>query len=138
VSIGIRSAALGLIAGAIIGLIFSHALHAHVDDQNSGIHWLRKCTSPEANGQIECAIYLRAMVEYDELRAKALEQKRFICPQKGVTVGQSREVVLQYMRARPDDLQQPFVLLAHLGLAAAFPCSGDAGPSAGATPAAPR
>lgn len=126
-STGIRSAALLLLAGALTSLTFSPSLQAHVDDQNSGIHWLRKCTSPEANGQIECAIYLRAMVEYDELRAKALEQKRFICPQKGVTVGQSREVVLQYLRARPDDLQQPLVLLAHRGLAAAFPCPAEAG-----------
>jgi hypothetical protein len=39
--------------------------------------------------------------------------------------------VLQYLRARPDDLQQPFVLLAHLGLVAAFPCP-DAG--AGSAP----
>ena len=130
-TIGFRSAALLVLAGSFIGLASSPALYAHVDDQNSGIHWLRKCTSPEANGQIECAIYLRAMVEYDELRAKTFEQKRFICPEKGVTVGQSREVVLQFLRARPDDLQQPFVLLAHLGLVAAFPCP-DAG--AGSAP----
>lgn len=137
-SVGIRSAATGLVIGLIIGVIFSQALWAHDNDQNSGIHWLRKCTSPEPNGQIECAIYVRALVEYDELHGKTLEQKRFICPQKGVTVGQSREVVLQYLRARPQDLQQPFVLLAHLGLAAAFPCPGDAGPGAGAAPPLPK
>ena len=137
-SVGIRSAAVGLVAGLLIGLIFSQALQAYGDDQKSGIHWLRKCTSPEPNGQIECAIYVRALVEYDELRAKALEQKRFICPQKGVTIGQSREVVLQYLRAKPQDLQQPFVLLAHQGLAAAFPCPGDSRAGAGAATPQPK
>ena len=128
---GIRSAAIGL----LVCLLFSQAAWGHSDEQKSGIHWLRKCTSPEANGQIECAIYVRALVEYDELRGTALEQKRFICPEKGVTIGQSREVVLQFLRARPQDLHLPFVLLAHRGLAAAFPCSGDKGPGAGtATP----
>ncbi len=133
-SVSIRSAAIGL----VIGLIFSQASWAHGNDQKSGTHWLRQCTSPEANGQIECAIYVRALVEYDELRAKALQQKRFICPEKGVTIGQSREVVLQYLRANPQDLHLPFVLLAHRGLAAAFPCSGDPGPGAGTAPPPPR
>lgn len=122
-------------AGLVVGSIFSHSLWAHDDDQTTGIHWLRKCTSPEASGQIECVIYVRAMVEYDELHGKSLGQKRFICPQKGVTVGQSREVVLNYLRANPQDLKQPFVLLAHQGLAAAFPCPIDAGAGAAVAPA---
>ena len=131
-SAGIRSAAIGL----LVGLALSQAAWADVDDPKSGRHWLRKCTSPEANGQIECAIYVRALVEYDELRGTTLEQKRFICPEKGVTIGQSREAVLKFLRAKPQDLHLPFVLLAHRGLAAAFPCSGDAGPGAvtGGTP----
>jgi hypothetical protein len=122
----------------MVGLIFSQTLRAHDNDQNSGIHWLRKCTSPEANGQIECAIYVRAMVEYDELHGKTLEQKRFICPGKDVTLGQSREVVLKFLRANPQELQLPFVLLAHLALATAFPCSGDSSPAAGAATPPPR
>lgn len=133
-SVGIRSAAIGL----FVGLVLSQAVWAQGSDHNSGRHWLRKCTSPEANGQIECAIYVRALVEYDELRGTTLEQKRFICPQKGVTIGQSREVVLKYLRAKPQDLHLPFVLLAHTGLAAAFPCSGDTGPGAGAATPLPR
>jgi hypothetical protein len=118
--IALRIAATGLVAS----LIFSQATWAQSSDQKSGIYWLRKCTSPEANGQIECAIYVRSLVEYDELRGNSLEQKRFICPEKGVTIGQSRQVVLKYLRDRPQDLHLPFVLLAHLALAAAFPCSG--------------
>jgi Rap1a immunity proteins len=120
VSAGIRSAAVGL----VIGMIVSEAVWAHDNDQNSGLHWLRKCTSPEPNGQIECAIYVRALVEYDELRGKALQQKRFFCPEKGVTVGQSRQTVLEYLRANPQDLHLPFALLAHQALVAAFPCPG--------------
>ena len=120
-SVGIRSAAIGL----LVGLALSQAVWAQSNDHNSGLHWLRKCTSPEANGQIECAIYVRALVEYDELRGTTLERKRFICAPKGLTIGQSREVVLKYLRAKPQDLHLPFVLLAHRGLAAAFPCSGD-------------
>jgi hypothetical protein len=131
VSVGIRSAAIGL----LVGLVLSQSAWAQSNDHNSGLYWLRKCTSPEANGQIECAIYVRALVEYDELRGTMLEQKRFICPEKGVTIGQSREVVLKFLRAKPQDLHLPFVLLAHMGLAAAFPCPGDRGLGAGtATP----
>ena len=130
--IALRLAAIGLVAS----LIFSQEAWAQSGDQKSGTHWLRKCTSPEANGQIECAIYVRALVEYDELRGNALEQKRFICPEKGVTIGQSRQVVLKYLRDKPQDLHLPFVLLAHLALAAAFPCSGD--PDAGAGSRSPN
>ena len=118
-----RSAAIGL----LVGMLFAPAAWGHGDEQKSGTYWLRQCTSPEPNGQIECAIYVRAVVEYDELRGTTLEQKRFICPQKGLTIGQSRDVVLKYLRARPQELHLPFVLLAHRGLAAAFPCSGAAG-----------
>jgi len=119
-------AALGLAAGMAI----TQAVRGHSDEQKSGIHWLRKCTSPEANGQIECAVYVRAIVEYDELRGTILKEARFICPEKGLTIGRSREVVLQYLRANPQDLKLPFVLLAHRGLAEAFPCAAE--PSAAA------
>ena len=128
-----RSILVGLIAAAAISV----AASAHSDEQKSGTHWLRKCTSPEANGQIECAIYVRAIVEYDELRGTLLKEARFICPAKGLTIGQSREIVLQYLRAHPQDLNLPFVLLAHQGLAAAFPCAPEPGAAAPpmATPA---
>jgi hypothetical protein len=128
-----RSVLVGLVAAAaIVG-----AAWAHSDEQKSGTHWLRKCTSPEPNGQIECAIYVRAIVEYDEVRGTLLKEARFICPEQGLTVGRSREIVLQYLRAHPHDLKLPFVLLAHQGLAAAFPCAPEPGTAAPArtTPA---
>ena len=114
-----RSVLVGLVAAAAV----AGTAWGHSDEQKSGTHWLRQCTSPEANGQIECAIYVRAIVEYDELRGTLLKEARFICPEKGLTIGQSREIVLQYLRAHPQDLNLPFVLLAHQGLAAAFPCA---------------
>jgi Rap1a immunity proteins len=124
----------GLGRGAFIGLLvaaaFAGAAWAHSDEQKSGTHWLRKCTSPEVNGQIECAIYVRAIVEYDEMRGTLLKEARFICPEQGLTIGQSREIVLQYLRAHPQDLKLPFVLLAHQGLAAAFPCAHEPGAAA--------
>ena len=118
-----RSLLFGLVAAAAI----AGAAGGHSDEQKSGTHWFRKCTSPEANGQIECAIYVRAIVEYDELRGTLLKEARFICPQKGLTIGQSREIVLQYLRDHPQDLNLPFALLAHQGLAAAFPCAPETG-----------
>jgi len=123
-----RSVLFGLVAAAAI----AGAAGGHSDEQKSGTHWFRKCTSPEPNGQIECAIYVRAIVEYDELRGTLLKEARFICPQKGLTIGQSREIVLQYLRDHPQDLNLPFALLAHQGLAAAFPCA----PETGAAPPA--
>jgi hypothetical protein len=112
-----------LLLGFIAVAAIAGPARAHSDEQKSGTHWLRKCTSPEANGQIECAIYVRAIVEYDELRGTLLKEARLICPEKGLTIGRSREIVLQYLRTHPQDLKLPFVLLAHQGLAAAFPCA---------------
>ena len=71
-----RTAVIGLVACIIV----SGASPAAGNDQRSGVHWLRKCTNPEPSLQMECAIYVRALVEYDEVRAKMLGQKRFICP----------------------------------------------------------
>ena len=116
-----RTAVIGLVACIII----SGASPAVGNDERSGVHWLRKCTNPEPSLQMECAIYVRALVEYDEVRAKMLGQKRFICPHNDLTVGQSREVVLKFLREKPESLQQPFVLLAHLALQAAYPCTGE-------------
>jgi Rap1a immunity proteins len=131
-----KALALGALVGLVAAAAIPAALWGHSDEHKSGTHWLRKCTSPEANGQIECAIYVRAIVEYDELRGTLLKEARLICPEKGLTIGRSREIVLQYLRAHPQDLKLPFVLLAHQGLAAAFPCA--PGPSgAAASPAAP-
>ena len=129
-------AALGLrpLIGLLAGATIAGAAWGHSDEQKSGTHWLRKCTSPEANGQIECAIYVRAIVEYDELRGTLLKEARFICPEKGLTIGRSREIVLQYLRTHPEDLKLPFALLAHQGLAMAFPCAPEPG---SATPPAP-
>jgi len=130
-----RLAVLGLVAVLGLGaLAISPAVWGHSDEQKSGTHWLRKCTSPEAEGLIECAIYVRAIIEYDELRGTSLQEARFICPQQGLTIGRSREVVLQYLRANPQDLQLPFVLLAHRGLAAAFPCAAEPGSAPGSAP----
>ena len=81
---------------------------------------------------------LKAKLDEHEQGGKTLEQKRFICPGKDVTLGQSREVVLKFLRANPQELQLPFVLLAHLALATAFPCSGDSSPAAGAATPPPR
>ena len=114
-----RTAIIGLLACAI----FSQASAVAESEERSGVHWLRKCTNPEPSLQMECAIYVRALVEYDEVRATMLGQKRFICPHKDLTIGQSREAVLKFLRDKPETLQQPFVLLAHLALQAAYPCS---------------
>src|SRR5262245_66312636 len=124
----------GVLVGLVAAAAIASAAWGHSDEQKSGTHWLRKCTSPEANGQIECAIYVRAIVEYDELRGTLLKEARFICPEKGLTIGRSREVVLQYLRTHPEDLKLPFALLAHQGLAMAFPCAPEPG---SATPPAP-
>jgi hypothetical protein len=121
-----RFAAIGLVAS----LIFIQAGSAQSSDGKSGMHWFRKCTSPEAYGQIECANYVRALVDYDELRSTSLKQKRFICAENGVTIGQSLDVVLKYLRAKPKDQHLPFVLLAHRALVTAFPCGNSGKASA--------
>jgi hypothetical protein len=131
-----RLALFGLVAAlGLGGVAVAPAIWGHSDEQKSGTHWLRKCTSPEAEGQIECAIYVRAIVEYDELRGTTLQEPRFICPEQGLTIGRSKEVVVEYLRANPQDLQLPFVLLAHRGLAAAFPCAAEPGSAPGSAPA---
>ena len=116
------------IAIVAASLSTSPAALAQGGDWKSGRYWLRKCTSPEANGLIECANYVRALVEYDELRG-SLGEKRFICPPKGLTIGQSREAVVKYLRDGQGDLLQPFVSLAHDALKAAYPCPAAASPA---------
>jgi hypothetical protein len=111
-----------VMAGCVAAcLIFGQS--AEASDESSGGHWLRKCTNPEPALQIECAIYVRALIEYDEARGNMLGQTRLICPAKDLTIGQSRELVISFLRDRPEDLHRPFVLLAHRALEAAFPCN---------------
>jgi hypothetical protein len=112
-----------VVLAVVAGLAPAPAARGYDNDHNSGLHWLRKCTSPEPGGQIECAIYVKALVDYDELRSRTLAQKRYICPAKDATIGQTFKAVLKYLRELPaHELRQPFVQLAHQGLAAAFPC----------------
>ena len=108
------------VVALLASLLVRHGVEA--SEEYSGTHWLRKCTNPEPALQIECAIYVRALVEYDEVRGTALGQMRYICPARDLTIGQSREVVIRSLRDKPEDLHRPFALLAHLALSAAFPC----------------
>jgi hypothetical protein len=117
-----RRADFGLMAGCV-GACMIFGASAEANDANSGVHWLRKCTNPEPALQIECTIYVRALIEYDEMRANTLGQTRLICPEKGFTMGQAREVVVSYLRDKPEELHRPFALLAHLALQAALPCN---------------
>lgn len=112
-----------VVAATLAVGLFSHVAAAAEEDK-SGITWLRKCTNPEPNWLIECAVYVRAVVDYDEVRARELGQKRFICLTDGVTLGQTRQIVIKSLREKPQDLHRPFALLAHRALEAAFPCAG--------------
>jgi Rap1a immunity proteins len=112
-----------VLAGVVASVIFIHVGLAQASDEKSGTHWLRKCTNPEPVWQIECAIYVQAVVEYDEVRANMLGNKQYICPEKETTIRQSREVVIKFLCERPQDLHRPFALLAHLALENAFPCA---------------
>ena len=115
-----------VLTGAVASLILSLVGLAQASDEKSGTHWLRKCTNPEPVLQIECTIYVQAVVEYDEVRANMLGDKQYICREKDMTIGQSREVVIKFLRERPQELHRPFALLAHLALEAAFPCAAKA------------
>jgi hypothetical protein len=110
-----------LIAAALVGVLLSGA-PGHSANEKSGLSWLRKCTNPEPNWQIECSIYVRALVEYDEARASSLGQKRHICPGADTSTRQSREAVVDFLRKHPAELHLPFAELAHRALAGAFPC----------------
>ena len=107
---------------ACIGACLILGTGAEASDAKSGVHWLRKCTNPEPALQIECTIYVRALIEYDAVRAGMPGQTRFICPGKGLTMGQARDVVVSYLRDKPEQLHRPFPLLAHQALQAALPC----------------
>jgi|RhiMetdeSRZDD1v2_1073273.scaffolds.fasta_scaffold02605_19 Ssp1 endopeptidase immunity protein Rap1a len=124
--------ALRIAAVIAAGVLLAHGPPVEASDPKSGTHWLRMCTSPEAYGQIECANYVRALVDYDELRAQ-LGERRHICAKKGLTIGESREAVVHYLRDKATDLSRPFIELAHDALKAAFPCPADAGSAPPAT-----
>jgi hypothetical protein len=113
-----------VLMGLVVSVMLSDVGLAQASDEKSGAHWLRKCTNPEPVWQIECAIYVQAVVEYDEVRANTLGDKQYICREKEMTIGQSRGVVIKFLRERPEDLHRPFALLAHRALETAFPCAG--------------
>jgi hypothetical protein len=115
-----------VLVSLVASVILDQAGLAEASDEKSGTYWLRKCTNPELVLQIQCAIYVQAVVEYDEVRAKMLGDKQYICREKEMTIGQSREVVIKFLRERPQDLHRPFALLAHRALEAAFPCAAKA------------
>jgi hypothetical protein len=117
-----RTLALGLACSGLAGAV-AWLEPAWGYDQKSGVLWLRKCTSPEADGQIQCAIYVRALVEYDELRARTLGEKRAFCVAKGATLGETHRVVVDFLRDHREDLEQPFALLAHRALSERYPCT---------------
>jgi hypothetical protein len=110
----------------VAGVTLVQAGSAQESYEKSGTHWLRKCTNPEPVWQIECTIYVQAIVEYDEVRAKVLGHTRFICPEKELTIGKSREIVVKFLRDRTQDLHRPFALLAHRALEQAYPCTSQA------------
>ena len=99
-------------------------------DETSGSLWLRTCTSPAANGQIECAVYVRALVEFDEMRARKMGEKRSFCVEKGATIGQTHKVVVDFLRGHKQELEQPFTELAHRALSERYPCPDTAPPRA--------
>src|SRR5689334_8298741 len=66
------------VAGALLVCILAGAGWAQSSNPKAAINWLRKCTSPEDYGQIECLGYVRALVEYDQLRGE-LGERRHIC-----------------------------------------------------------
>jgi hypothetical protein len=109
------------VAGALLVCILAGAGWAQSSNPKAAINWLRKCTSPEDYGQIECLGYVRALVEYDQLRGE-LGERRHICLGQDATVGDARNAVLKHLRDHPEDGKLPFAAAAHTALEVAFPC----------------
>jgi hypothetical protein len=109
------------IAGVVLSCMLAGTCWGQSGNPKAATYWLRKCTSPEDYGQIECIGYVRALVEYDQLRSE-LGEKRRICLGKDATVGDARDAVLKHLHDHPADGTLSFASAAHAALVAAFPC----------------
>jgi hypothetical protein len=66
-------------------------------------------------GQLQSIVLLASVGMLESGNAK-------ICPPPQVTLGQAKKVVIKYIEQQPEDMHQPFLLLAIVALSKAWPC----------------
>ena len=100
-------------------LAWTTAFGAHAEDMHSGNFWLARCSEQVTTA---CLSFLHGAQEMHERMASDDYKRRLFCPPDGITLGQSRLIVVKYLRENPNLLHLPFVSLVTLGLAKSFPC----------------
>lgn len=103
------------IAGLLSVLCVSEAIATA--DIHSGNFWLTECS---ANTQM-CGSYISGMRDMNSM-SQAYGRRAMFCPPVSATMGQLNQVIVAYMTKNPQQLSQPFILLATTALANAFPC----------------
>ncbi|MBX9683390.1 MAG: hypothetical protein K2X41_06335 [Hyphomicrobium sp.] len=107
---------------AIMGFVGNPTWAAENHDFDSGNFWLERCTATDAQGQVMCATYLRAVAGYNVVLTQQGRKADFCTPDGG-TIGQVAAVVVKYLRDHPADLHRPFVSLVLEALSHAWPCA---------------
>lgn len=84
----------------------SHCQHYVTDNYRNEV-WDGEC-----GGTVDSLLFLR----------ESLPDGFKVCHPKGVTSAQAVRVVVNYLQAHPQDLHQPFRILAMTALSQAWPC----------------
>lgn len=88
----------------------------------SGNYWFRQCDPAVTAKYLECAAYVRGVIEGAQAHAAITESRDVFCLPKGVEVGQSTDVFIDYLKKNPGYSHFPGSALVFRALANAFPC----------------
>ncbi len=102
-----------LMTGVVLALLCNPA----GADPKSGNYWLDACTSEVGVRRAACAGYL---LGFNDLQSVASLDA--YCLPSGVTLEQTKHVVVKFLRDNPQRLHEPIARLVLKALQTAFPC----------------
>jgi hypothetical protein len=115
-----------LLVVLILGYIFPVSVAADAVRGDQLLYWL----TGKANNEIEATLdraksmaYLSGMLDsYVVLSAIEPGLKIYCVPEKGIAIGQAKDIIIKWMNAHPDRLKEEARILVLYALKDAFPC----------------
>ena|SRR6516162_2433303 len=105
--------------------ILSSNSYAQDTDVQSGKYFLPHCKAiieSNKDNPFQMAVCIGVVIALMRL-GPSLTTNISFCAPDSVTYAQAVKVIVSYLEAHPDTLHEDFVLLAHVALAEAWPCS---------------
>lgn len=109
-----------LLAGLSMFTVAGSPAATAQQDVNSGNFWTTQCRGETPTSL--CVGYLGGFIDMNWVLVASNDNPLW-CPPEEVTLEQVRKVVLAHMEARPQNLHEPFAMLAASALRKAFPCA---------------